>query len=52
MAAALLLVPTDAYPEPGTPLADWEEKLYLANDTARCSLRAWHCARMRCSSTI
>ncbi len=33
-----VLFGTDAYPEPGTPLADWEEKLYLANDTAREAL--------------
>lgn len=33
-----VLFGTDAYPEPGTPLADWEEKLWLANDTAREAL--------------
>lgn len=33
-----VLFGTDAYPEPGTPLADWEEKLWLANNTAREAL--------------
>jgi hypothetical protein len=33
-----VLFGTDAYPEPGTPLFDWEEKLGLANDTAREAL--------------
>jgi len=33
-----VLFGTDAYPEPGTPLADWQEKLWLANDTAREAL--------------
>lgn len=33
-----VLYGTDAYPEPGTPLAGWEEKLWLANETAREAL--------------
>ncbi|HYK00713.1 MAG TPA: amidohydrolase family protein [Thermoanaerobaculia bacterium] len=33
-----VLFGTDAYPEPGTPLFDWEEKLWLANETAREAL--------------
>lgn len=33
-----VLFGTDAYPEPGTPLAGWEEKLWLSNDTAREAL--------------
>jgi hypothetical protein len=33
-----VLFGTDAYPDPATPLFDWEEKLWLANDTAREAL--------------
>jgi predicted TIM-barrel fold metal-dependent hydrolase len=33
-----VLFGTDAYPEPATPLSDWEEKLWLANETARDAL--------------
>lgn len=33
-----VLFGTDAYPDPNTPLAGWEEMLWLANDTAREAL--------------
>jgi predicted TIM-barrel fold metal-dependent hydrolase len=33
-----VLFGTDTYPDPSTPLSNWEEKLWLVNDTAREAL--------------
>ena len=33
-----ILFGSDAYPDPNTPLSDWEEKLWLANKSAREAL--------------
>lgn len=33
-----VLFGTDTYPDPNTPLSDWEEKLWLVNDVAREAL--------------